>query len=269
MFKRAKNPPCFLEEIAESDMSAKKRVGFAIYSGELIAILAAMLLPVLSKAREKARGALCMNNLKQIGTAIGMYIIDYDDYFPPARVEGYGSVGTWIIPIAPYLGYRRPQNIPDDYRFRTWLSQERDNVFYCPSSYDYKGKKFGKGIARGAITYDPTTRNRYGPKPGAAWIDYGDSNGSFYPNGANDAAKYARKYSKMVMESVVLFECWLNTNGLPLTDYYNLSGYTQKQEFRHNDFMNCLFTDFHVEAIHKREPYTFSMDWIPLDRPYK
>jgi len=48
----------------------------------IIAILAAMLLPALAAAREKARRSTCANNLKQVGLALEMYISDYNQYYP-------------------------------------------------------------------------------------------------------------------------------------------------------------------------------------------
>jgi len=59
----------------------------------IIAILAAMLLPVLSKAREKARRSICVNNLKGIGLAYSLYAQDYDDYLP-ARCASSVYVGN-------------------------------------------------------------------------------------------------------------------------------------------------------------------------------
>jgi prepilin-type N-terminal cleavage/methylation domain-containing protein/prepilin-type processing-associated H-X9-DG protein len=48
----------------------------------IIAILAAILFPVFAQAREKARGASCLSNTKQIGLGILMYVQDYDEDFP-------------------------------------------------------------------------------------------------------------------------------------------------------------------------------------------
>jgi len=67
----------------------------------IIGILAAMLLPALTKARARAQTALCIANLKQIGVAVGMYADDYDDRFP----TGFDATQStdWDLLISPYL----------------------------------------------------------------------------------------------------------------------------------------------------------------------
>jgi prepilin-type N-terminal cleavage/methylation domain-containing protein len=80
----------------------------------IIAILAAILFPVFAQAREKGRQATCVSNLKQIGHAIGMYIQDYDERYPPSVIlngmTGPFTVGTryrtrgqlWASLVLPY-----------------------------------------------------------------------------------------------------------------------------------------------------------------------
>ena len=57
----------------------------------IIAILASMLLPALSKAREKARQISCTSNLKQIMLGTVMYMGDYDGRFPIASTDSAGA----------------------------------------------------------------------------------------------------------------------------------------------------------------------------------
>lgn len=70
----------------------------------IIAILAAILFPVFAKAREKARQASCLSNLKQWGTAAQMYAQDYDETLPPAIAEGAPMTLVTVFELlAPYV----------------------------------------------------------------------------------------------------------------------------------------------------------------------
>ena len=58
----------------------------------IIAILASMLLPALSKARAAAQAIKCKSNLKQIGLGLTIYTVDNDEYSPFTQYRNDGSV---------------------------------------------------------------------------------------------------------------------------------------------------------------------------------
>lgn len=62
----------------------------------IIAILAAMLLPALNKARMKAHQTACTSNLKQLGTSISIYSNDYNDYLPSPLASWSTPFPDWI-----------------------------------------------------------------------------------------------------------------------------------------------------------------------------
>ena len=71
----------------------------------IIAILAAMLLPALSMAREKARTIACLNQVKQITLGTHMYVSDNKDFFPSEGCCGdiNGHKAFWMDALQPYL----------------------------------------------------------------------------------------------------------------------------------------------------------------------
>jgi prepilin-type N-terminal cleavage/methylation domain-containing protein/prepilin-type processing-associated H-X9-DG protein len=74
----------------------------------IIAILAAILFPVFAQARDKARMATCLSNMRQCGTAFMMYVQDYDETFPYIRFRNAGAAKnlhtiTWKNAIRPYV----------------------------------------------------------------------------------------------------------------------------------------------------------------------
>ena len=69
----------------------------------IIAILAAILFPVFSRAREKARAASCLSNQKELGLAALMYAQDYDECFPMSIYTPGNAVYTFYHELEPYV----------------------------------------------------------------------------------------------------------------------------------------------------------------------
>ena len=91
----------------------------------ILAILAAMLLPALSKAKEAAKTISCANNLKQIGLGIALYTTDYMGYFPPvAQTAPAGDANTWAVMIYTYIGGKDVSG---------HFYQKRLSILECPS----------------------------------------------------------------------------------------------------------------------------------------
>lgn len=94
----------------------------------IIAILAAMLLPALNKAREKARQTTCTNNLKQIGLQMNLYLDDYDGWFFDRYMETpyHAQKQAWFQANSPFV---------HDYLKIKWIEGDMfgGSLLDCPS----------------------------------------------------------------------------------------------------------------------------------------
>lgn len=95
----------------------------------IIAILASMLLPALSKARSVARGISCVSNLKQLGTAAELYRGDNGDWYLPCTMPATITTYTkWPVHLADYA------NVPQKFDASNRLLLPIESVFLCPES---------------------------------------------------------------------------------------------------------------------------------------
>ena len=263
-------------EKGRKEVNKMRRHGFTLIEllvvVAIIAILAAMLLPALSKARERARQATCMNNLKQIGQAMMMYVNDYDEYFPRCFYGwGTGAYDVHWHAMLIKLGYfgKSKRGIFE----MTTYSRSDWKVFTCPSAPNLRLK--------------PT--DTYGI-PGWDWqfISYGYN--YFFIGGSigitNDPDKkyqpaklsQIKRPSKtiLVTDSVYVSA----SNGVPTSyntghfliaaaPWYNGGG--GHPHARHNKVVNVLWCDGHVEGRVAPPPDPNSSIWYlkyELDTAY-
>ena len=85
----------------------------------IISILAAIIFPVFSQARDKARQASCASNERQVSTGILMYAQDYEEALPPEATVVAGLEVLWPEITHSYIGTTGIQRCPSDGRSKT------------------------------------------------------------------------------------------------------------------------------------------------------
>jgi prepilin-type N-terminal cleavage/methylation domain-containing protein/prepilin-type processing-associated H-X9-DG protein len=214
----------------------------------IIGILAGMLLPALAKAREKARSASCVSQLRQIRVAISLYTDDNNGFMPPSST----ALTTWPKLLGQYMP-QKGQNI----------TSKPNQVFICPSA-----------------NYTPIAKTDIGMTYTCTSVLLGRDNGSGVPDiipcGSTFGltAKIPRKEASlctnpsdtpMVVEGKRDLGCatppctssqsncpWKNSSGAysasPDLALAGSSG-CKYLDFLHNDAMNIAFLDGSVRSV--------------------
>lgn len=205
----------------------------------IIAILAAMLLPALNRARNNAQAAACVGNMKQHSTAILSYAGTYNDYLPTAQIKDYAD-GGWSVQVVDFLGIKT--TLKDS---RTGLPSVRDSqmargVFRCPAFREETVLLVGGTL--------PTSETDRGSVYGA--IGYGAN--YIYNNKHYKLTKIKSPSLKVYLGDTI--DWGSSTNDLRFL-YGGTSAYVPSPSVgnRHNGGVNIVLCDGHVEYFKQNE----------------
>ena len=192
----------------------------------IIAILAAILFPAFARARENARRASCMSNLKQIGLGLMQYMQDFDERFPAYTVSGADSTSEWArIWVQPYIKSTQVFACPSAKEYKvdatnttpalaqTAASNDPPSGYYG-SSYGYNGTHLQAGYPTPPLDFQslpvtsfdhPTLAMAVQPAE-TVWVgDYAIAFASSVNNVPNEACAYARYGGRHMGRTSILF----------------------------------------------------------------
>ena len=222
----------------------------------IIALLLAILLPGLGKAREAARGVACMSKMKQLGLAMNTYAADYDGWFPQNPYGGNRSdLKCWDAQISTYLNY--DEDHPNT----------QAPVYHCPSGLLWPG--ISPGRSRGYYINAHVAKSAFS----RAYQNASDETGAPRRGDANavnphDGVQGRLSSIPQPARLGVLFELWISPRWASKYNYqesvfgnrtYNGQEWSNDYPnsyprvknvtaYRHDNTTNILFADSHVES---------------------
>ncbi len=254
--------------------SDRKPMGFTLIELlvviAIIAILAAILLPALNSARERGRSASCINNEKQLASAVSLYNSDNDDYNPYSVFDysGAGHRWAWNLAIMTYTGVSNV--VPD----RTRVNSYTVETFICPTqTIDDR-----IDIAGYFCSYVPNGRT---PGTGSAPVPNPRVFGYSVQNGQNNPPIKVGSLQKPSVCMMLTDGCDHKGPGTAHNDDVtsaaiwdwdgSVSTIVDMQKFRldarHNNTMNMAYMDGHVGNYKPEFPLNYKAEfWGYTDR---
>jgi prepilin-type N-terminal cleavage/methylation domain-containing protein/prepilin-type processing-associated H-X9-DG protein len=196
----------------------------------IISLLVSILLPSLQNAKELARQALCKTNLRQIALGGLFYAEDFDDTLPPAYTTEPPPWMGWYDYTYPYVGRQAgPEGRPD---------YDENTIFICPTDENQLQRltSYGGNLSAGRST----------PASGPKYVQRGEAY-DFYSNEINSI--------NPSVTSWYLDAGYAPWPGGELGIYWEVIYYRianapyRNLRWRHNDKLNAVFMDGHVETV--------------------